>query len=185
MLQIVFLQVEPMALVMVIFLAVVITLYIGSRIRIVKEGTEMIVERLGQYYHTIKPGFNYLLPFVDRVKPVYDLQGKVTHAISTKEQELTYSSKTLYTKDNQPITVNLSLLVLISNTKQYVYGADNTSKLIPSLASRTLYNCVIEMDLDEVIKGRAEIIKKMRSVMDESLASWGITLNHLEIEIIK
>ena len=56
----------------IIIIAIVIVLaYLGSRIKIVSQATEYIVERLGRYHQTWTAGYNFLLPFVDRIRKTY------------------------------------------------------------------------------------------------------------------
>ncbi|XMB71685.1 SPFH domain-containing protein [Mycoplasmatota bacterium WC30] len=184
MLQPVFLEASIVPLIIILFLLVAIMLYLGSRLKVVHEGTQIVIERWGQYFATWSSGLHFLYPFFDRPRKFYDFQGHITYIIDTREQELSYLSKVIFTKDNRGIQTDITMFLQISDAKKYIYAADKTEKLISSLVSKTFYNTIIEMDLNEVLEGRDRIIKKILPVMDEALESWGITLNHMEISNI-
>ena len=40
---------------------------IGKGVRIVPQGEEWVVERLGKYLNTLKPGLNIVIPYLDNV----------------------------------------------------------------------------------------------------------------------
>lgn len=184
MLQPIMLEVSVEVWIVVLLILLVQMLYVGSRVKVVREGTQIVIERFGQYYTTWTPGIHFLVPFTDRIRKFTNLQGSVTNIVDQREQELCYSSKELYTKDNKGIQTSLTLFLQISDAKKYIYASDNTEKLISSLASKIFYNIIIEMELKEVLEGRNIITQKLKQMMDEALESWGITLNHVEISNI-
>ena len=49
----------------VLFALVVITIFMG--VRLVPQGYEFIVQRLGKYHSTLKPGLNFIIPYMDIV----------------------------------------------------------------------------------------------------------------------
>jgi regulator of protease activity HflC (stomatin/prohibitin superfamily) len=50
-------------------IAIVLALvgYALGSAKIINEGNEALVERLGQKHRTLKPGLNFIVPFVDQV----------------------------------------------------------------------------------------------------------------------
>jgi regulator of protease activity HflC (stomatin/prohibitin superfamily) len=42
---------------------------IAKGVRIVPQGEEWIVERLGKYHGTLNPGLNIIIPYLDKVSP--------------------------------------------------------------------------------------------------------------------
>ena len=48
-----------------ILVFVVVT--IAKGVRIVPQGEEWIVERLGKYHGTLKPGLNIVIPYLDKI----------------------------------------------------------------------------------------------------------------------
>ncbi|HNA67507.1 MAG TPA: SPFH domain-containing protein, partial [Rhodocyclaceae bacterium] len=54
---------------MVVVLAVLVfaLVTLAKGVRIVPQGEEWIVERLGKYFGTLRPGLNLIIPYLDRV----------------------------------------------------------------------------------------------------------------------
>ncbi|RKH77065.1 paraslipin, partial [Corallococcus praedator] len=48
-------------------LALAVVGYIAGSIKIINEGNEGLVERLGQYRRTLQPGLNFVIPVFDTV----------------------------------------------------------------------------------------------------------------------
>ncbi len=71
-----------------IALFVLITVFKG--VRIVPQGEEWIVERLGRYHTTLKPGLNILIPYMD----------VVAYRLPTKDIILDVQQQEIITKDN-------------------------------------------------------------------------------------
>ena len=46
---------------------VVVFLAVAMAVRSVPQGMEYTVERFGRYTHTLRPGLNMIVPFVDRI----------------------------------------------------------------------------------------------------------------------
>ncbi|MBP6500662.1 MAG: hypothetical protein KA219_04970, partial [Thauera sp.] len=56
---------EGLAIAIAVLIFVVIT--IAKGVRLVAQGEEWVVERLGKYHATLRPGLNILIPYLDRV----------------------------------------------------------------------------------------------------------------------
>jgi regulator of protease activity HflC (stomatin/prohibitin superfamily) len=65
-------------------------------VRIVPQGEEWIVERLGKYYGTLKPGLNIIIPYLD----------KVAYKLVTKDIILDVQEQEVITRDNAVILTN-------------------------------------------------------------------------------
>jgi len=58
-------------------IALLIVLVTMRTVRIVPQARARNVERLGRYRKTLEPGMNFIIPLVDRVKPLIDLREQV------------------------------------------------------------------------------------------------------------
>ncbi len=59
-------------------IAVILVFIVVSRtVRIVPQARARNVERFGRYRKTLEPGMNFIVPIVDRVKPLIDLREQV------------------------------------------------------------------------------------------------------------
>jgi regulator of protease activity HflC (stomatin/prohibitin superfamily) len=171
-------------LVVLIVLAVIILVFIGSRIRIVPQATVYIIERWGRYETTWIAGLHFLIPFVDRIKKTYNGRGQVVEQISLKEQVLDFVPQAVITKDNVTMQIDTVVFMQITDAKLYVYGAENPGLLIEHLTATTLRNIIGELELDQTLTSRDIINEKMRLILDEATDPWGIKINRVELKNI-
>src|SRR5690606_29987300 len=54
-------------LIVAVVLLVFILVTVAKGVRLVAQGEEWVVERLGKYHSTLRPGLNILIPYLDRV----------------------------------------------------------------------------------------------------------------------
>ena len=75
-----------------IFLIVIILLaliLVKNSLVIIPQSETKIIERLGKYYATLKPGINVIIPFIDRAKSIVAMTAgryHYTSAIDLREQ---------------------------------------------------------------------------------------------------
>lgn len=179
-----FLALNEFGIVVLIILAIVILVFLGSRIRIVPQATVCIIERWGRYETTWIAGLHFLIPFVDRVKKTYDSRGRVLDEISLKEQVLDFVPQAVITKDNVTMQIDTVVFMQITDAKLYVYGAENPGLLIEHLTATTLRNIIGELELDQTLTSRDIINEKMRIILDEATDPWGIKINRVELKNI-
>jgi len=176
--------VSDFGLVLLISLAIIILIFLGSRIRIIDQATVVIIERWGRYDTTWIAGLHFLIPFVDRVKKTYNARGQVLASISLKEQVLDFVPQAVITKDNVTMQIDTVVFMQITDAKLYVYGAENPGLLIEHLTATTLRNIIGELELDQTLTSRDIINEKMRLILDEATDPWGIKINRVELKNI-
>ena len=92
----------------VILLLIMVVLL--SSIKVVNTGSVYVLERFGQYYKTLQPGWHVILPFVDYVR----------RKISMKQQILDIQPQNVITKDNVNISVDNVIFYQVLNPKDAV-----------------------------------------------------------------
>ena len=155
----------------VIFLILVVIL---STIKIVNTGQLYVVERFGQYYKTLEPGWHFLIPFVDFVR----------RRVSTKQQILDVQPQSVITKDNVRISVDTVIFYKLLNAKDAVYNIEDYRSGIIYSATTNMRNLLGNMSLDEVLSGRDMINQDLLSIMDEVTDAYGIKILSVEIKNI-
>ena len=179
-----FLEVGPGGWVVIGIVALLVLILLGSCIRIVSQAEEYVVERLGKYSRTLTSGFNFLIPFFDKVKRTYRPNGSPDATISKKEQILDFAPQAVITKDNVTMQIDAVVFLQITDAKLYVYGAENPGLLIEQLTATTLRNIIGELELDQTLTSRELINEKMRRILDEATDPWGIKVNRVELKNI-
>ena len=79
---------------------------------IIPQSETKIVERLGRYYATLRPGINIIIPFVDRAKEIVVMRGGrylYSNSIDLREQVYDFPKKNVITKENVETEINALL----------------------------------------------------------------------------
>lgn len=165
---------EPTLLVVIaLFAFVFITLAKG--IRIVPQGEEWVVERLGKYHVTFMPGLNLMVPYIDAV----------SQRVVTKDVLLDVPQQEVITKDNAVILTNAIAFVKVTDPVKAVYGVVDFAEAIRNLIMTTLRSIIGEMELDEALSSRDSIKARLRESIANEVLDWGLTVRSVEIQDIK
>jgi len=151
----------------------IITLLQG--VRIVPQGEEWVVERLGKYFGTFYPGLNFMIPYLDRV----------ASKVVTKDIMLDVPQQEVITKDNALLIVNAIAFVKVTNPVKAVYGIVDFAEGIRNLIMTALRSIVGEMELDVALSSRDKIKARLRESIADEVLDWGLTIKSVEIQDIK
>jgi len=162
-----------MVVVLAILVFVVVT--IAKGVRIVPQGEEWIVERLGKYFGTLKPGLNIIIPYLD----------KVAYKLVTKDIILDVQEQEVITRDNAVILTNAIAFVKVTDPVKAVYGVTDFSEAIRNMIMTTLRSIVGEMELDEALSNRDKIKARLRESIADEAVDWGLTVKSVEIQDIR
>ncbi|MBL8431940.1 MAG: SPFH/Band 7/PHB domain protein [Dechloromonas sp.] len=161
--------------VVVLALLVFVAVTIAKGLRMVPQGMEWIVERLGKYHGTLKPGLNIVIPYLD----------KVSYQMVTKDIILDVHEQEVITRDNAVILTNAIAFIKITDPVKAVYGVTDFSEAIRNLIMTTLRSIVGEMELDEALSSRDKIKARLRECIADEAVDWGLTVKSVEIQDIK
>lgn len=160
--------------IVLIILGILILISLCISIRIVRQATAVVVERLGKYRKTLDTGIHLVFPFIDRTsKP-----------ISLKEIVADFKPQPVITKDNVTMQIDTVVYFQITDAKLYTYGVEQPIKAIENLTATTLRNIVGELELDQTLTSRDTVNTKMRLILDEATDPWGIKINRVELKNI-
>jgi len=151
----------------------VVTLVKG--VRIVPQGEEWIVERLGKYHGTLLPGLNIIIPYLDRI----------AYKLVTKDIILDVQEQEVITRDNAVILTNAIAFIKITDPIKAVYGVTDFSEAIRNMIMTTLRSIIGEMQLDEALSNRDKIKARLREGVADEAIDWGLTVKSVEIQDIK
>lgn len=170
-----------------IALIVFVLILVKKSLVIIPQSETKIIERLGKYYATLKPGINVIIPFIDRPKTtVAYSNGRYfyTNTIDLREQVYDFDKQNVITKDNVQTQINALLYFQIVEPESAVYEINNLPNAIEKLTQTTLRNIIGELELDETLTSRDTINTKLRAVLDDATNKWGVKVNRVELQDI-
>ena len=160
---------------------------VKKTIVIIPQSETRIIERLGRYYATLKPGINIIIPFIDQAKTIVAMRrGSYTYtsSIDLREQVYDFDRQNVITKDNIQMQINALLYFQIVDPFKSVYEINNLPNAIEKLTQTTLRNIIGEMELDQTLTSRDTINTKITAILDEATDKWGIKVNRVEVKNI-
>jgi regulator of protease activity HflC (stomatin/prohibitin superfamily) len=162
-------------IIFVIALIIFAVVTLAKGVRIVPQGTEWIVERLGKYSATLHPGLNIIIPYIDQV----------TYKLVTKDIILDVQEQEVITRDNAVILINAIAFIKITDPIKAVYGVTDFSEAIRNMIMTTLRSITGDMDLDQALTSRDKIKALLRQSIADEAIDWGLTVKSVEIQDIK
>ena len=171
----------------IIALVVLAVIFIKMSVVIIPQSETRIIERLGKYYATLKPGINIIIPFIDRAKIIMTLnRGRYVYSstIDLREQVYDFDKQNVITKDNIQMQINALLYFQIVDPFKAVYEINNLPNAIEKLTQTTLRNIIGELELDQTLTSRDTINTKLRAVLDDATNKRGIKVNRVELQDI-
>jgi regulator of protease activity HflC (stomatin/prohibitin superfamily) len=161
-----------------IIIAVVFVLLVAmttyKTVRIVPQARARNVERLGRYRKTLEPGMNFIIPFIDRVKPTIDL----------REQVVSFQGQRVITEDNLVVSIDTVLFFQITDPRAADYEIVNYIQAVEQLTATMLRSVIGSMDLEQALTSRDKINTMLRGVLDDASGKWGIRVTRVEIKAI-
>lgn len=158
---------------LVLMVAVVYTL--SQMVRIVPQGEEWVVERLGKYHTTLLPGLHLLIPIVDIVG----------YKIVTKELIQQTREQEVITKDNAVVIISAVVFYRVTDPGKASYSISNFESAVGNMTTTTLRAVIGGMTLNESLSQRDQIKAQVAEKIRDSLSGWGLTLGNLEVQDIR
>ena len=156
----------------VVALAVLVTVL--RSVRIVPQARARNIERFGRYRKTLEPGMNFIIPFVDRVKPLIDL----------REQVVSFTGQSVITEDNLVVQIDTVLFFQVTDPRAADYEIVDYIQAIEQITATMLRSVIGSMDLEQTLTSRDKINTLLRGVLDDASGKWGIRVTRVEIKAI-
>jgi len=157
----------------IIFLIVVVVLILlYLSIKVVKQYERGVVLRFGRLIETRNPGFNVIIPIVDRMT-------KVSLRIVTTVLE----PQEVITKDNVTVKVDAVVYFMVIDPVKAVINVENYREATIQIALTTMRSVLGQSDLDELLAHRDQINLRLRQIIDEQTETpWGVKVTLVEVK---
>ncbi len=128
-------------------------------------------ERLGAFKGVLKPGFHFIVPFIDRISYVHD----------AREQVIDIPKQRCITRDNVEIDVDGIVYLKVTDAQKASYGIGNYHAAVISLAQTTMRSEIGKLALDDTFRERDKVNEKIVHEIDKASEPWGIKFIRYEI----
>jgi regulator of protease activity HflC (stomatin/prohibitin superfamily) len=145
-----------------------------SSVKIVEQGNEALVERLGQYDRKLEPGLNFVVPGLDRVA----YQGTI------RERVLDIPPQNCITRDNVAIAADAVIYWRIMDMEKTYYKVQNLQAAIINLALAQIRAEMGKLELDETFTAREQINETLLRELDLATDPWGVKVTRVELKEI-
>ncbi len=143
-----------------------------SGIKIIKQGDEALVERLGKYTgKKLQPGLNYLIPVVERIS----VQQTV------RERVIDIPPQQCITRDNVSVTVDAVVYWRILDLEKSYYKVENLQAAMINLVLTQIRAEMGQLSLDETFTARNQINELLLQDLDKSTDPWGVKVTRVEL----
>lgn len=147
--------------------------YLIGSVRIIEEGDQGLVQRLGEYQRTLQPGLNFVVPLMDSV--VVD---------TVREQLLDIAPQNAITKDSVPIQVDAVVYWKIKDLYTAYYKVEDLEASLTNLVLSVMRNEIGQLDLNEAMSAMNKINEALKVELQKPADSWGVEVVRVDVQEI-
>ncbi|KAF0194202.1 MAG: stomatin like protein [Bacillota bacterium] len=155
--------------------AILVFIVALSSIRVIRQSTVGVVERLGSFHRTMPNGLHFVMPFIDKVLPLIDL----------REHVMDYPPIPVITKDNVTMQIDTVIYYQVTDPIKATYEISNLRGAIEKITQTTIRNVIGDLSLDETLTSRERVNTQLRVILDEATDKWGVKVTRIELKSIE
>ena len=147
---------------------------LAGSVKIVNQGNEVLVERLGSYNKKLGPGLTFVAPFIDRV----------AFQETIREKVLDIPPQPCITRDNVSITVDAVVYWRIVDMEKAYYKVQNLQAAMVNLVLTQIRAEMGKLELDETFSARSQVNEILLQDLDIATDPWGVKVTRVELRDI-
>ncbi len=162
--------------IIIVIAAFVLFIFLGG-IRIIRPTHRGLIERLGKYKRFGTPGFNWIMPIIERM-----------YQVNITEVMVDAQPQEIITNDNLNARVDAQVYFKVKNDEDDVknsqYSVFNYQWQIVNLARTTLRNIIGTLTLKSANSERGKINDELQKTLRKETSNWGIEIVRTELKEI-
>ena len=148
-----------------------IGIYILFALKVASQWEKAVVLRLGKFKELAGPGPFWIIPIVDTT-PIW-----IDHRVMVTP----FSAEKTLTKDTVPVDVDAVLFWVVWDAEKAALEVEDYKVAIAWAAQTALREVIGQMDLANILIGRAKMDDELQRIIDERTTPWGVTVQSVEI----
>ena len=148
-----------------------VSFYVLLALKVADQWEKAVILRLGRFIGLSGPGLFWIVPVVDRI-PVW-----IDHRVMVTP----FSAEKTLTKDTVPVDVDAVLFWLVWDAEKAALEVEDYRAAIAWAAQTALREVLGQMELADILVGRARMDRDLQKIIDERTTPWGITVQSVEI----
>jgi regulator of protease activity HflC (stomatin/prohibitin superfamily) len=129
---------------------------------------------MGRFIALKGPGPFWIIPIVDAI-PIW-----VDHRVMVTP----FTAERTLTKDTVPVDVDAVLFWLVWDAEKAALEVEDYQAAISWAAQKALREIIGQMDLADILVGRAKMDAELQHIIDQRTTPWGVTVQSVEIRDI-
>ncbi len=147
---------------------------LAGSVKIINQGNEALVERLGSYNAKLEPGLNFMIPFFDRV----------VFRETNREKVIDIPPQKCITRDNVAIEVDAVVYWRIVDMEKAYYKVENLQAAMVNLVLTQIRSEMGQLELDQTFTARTEVNEILLRDLDIATDPWGVKVTRVELRDI-
>jgi regulator of protease activity HflC (stomatin/prohibitin superfamily) len=149
----------------------IIGIYVLLAFKVAEQWEKAIHLRLGRFVGLKGPGPFWIIPIVDTLPAWIDHRVMVT----------SFTAERTLTKDTVPVDVDAVLFWVVWDAEKAALEVEDYRAAISWAAQTALREIIGQMELADILVGRARMDAELQHIIDDRTTPWGITVQSVEI----
>ncbi len=155
----------------VILAVILVTYFLSSAIKILREYERGVVFRLGRLIPVKGPGLVIIWPIIDKLVKV-----------SLRTITMDVPSQDIITKDNVTVKVNAVVYFRVVDPSKAIVDVVDFEYATSQISQTTLRSVLGQSNLDDLLAKRDELNTELQKIIDEQTEPWGIKVTTVEVK---
>ena len=147
---------------------------LARSVKIVDQGNQALVQRLGEYKKTLSPGLNFINPFLERI----------AHQETIREKVLEIPPQACITRDNVSLTADAVIYWRVIDMEKAYYRVQNLQSAMVNVVLTQIRAEMGKLDLDSTFTARSQLNEILLQDLDIATSPWGVKVTRVELRDI-